>query len=117
MKTFRQTAFAICAVACLMSTHAAALEPIVPPLKTLQPYPASAGGVVQLRDRRDIVMPAPYRYRQCRISGARAQRIERYTSNPCLAADSVPGGICFERLGQNPQANPSALLNSWDAPC
>jgi hypothetical protein len=117
MKTFRQTAFAICAAASLTSTHAAALEPLVPSLQTLQLYPASAGGVVQLRDRRDIMMPAPHRYRQCRVSGARAQRMERYTSNPCLAADSVPGGICFERLRQDAQANPSALLNSWDVPC
>jgi hypothetical protein len=35
----------------------------------------------------------------CRISGEQALRIERSSSDPCLAADAAPGGACFDRLG------------------
>jgi|SRR5882672_3626725 len=36
---------------------------------------------------------------RCVISGEQAMRIERDTSDPCLAADAAPGGVCFDRLG------------------
>ena len=55
--------------------------------------------------------------RQCRISPARAERIERTTSDPCLAADSAPGGVCFEKLGQDQLADASVLLNLRGAHC
>ena len=37
---------------------------------------------------------------RCHVSGADVQRIERSTSDPCLASESVPGGVCFAHLGQ-----------------
>jgi hypothetical protein len=40
-----------------------------------------------------------YGHGRCAISGEQALRIERDTSNPCLAADASPGGACFDRLG------------------
>jgi hypothetical protein len=116
MRTLRQTSFAICAAISFAATPAAAFQPRVPSLQTLHGYPPPTGDVVQLYHGDSLVTP-PQRHQQCRISGARAQRIERNTSNPCLAADSVPGAICFERLGQSTPAYPPALLNSWDSPC
>ena len=37
---------------------------------------------------------------RCHLNGAKVQWIERNTSNPCLASESVPGGVCFAHLGQ-----------------
>jgi hypothetical protein len=49
-----------------------------------------------------------YRHGNCRVSGEQALRIERDTSNPCLAADS--GGACFYRLGLGALQSQRALL-------
>jgi hypothetical protein len=35
----------------------------------------------------------------CRINGEQAERFERRTSDPCLAANTSPGSECFDRLG------------------
>jgi hypothetical protein len=115
MRAIRQIFFAVCGVILLTSTGTTAFE--APSRKALRFYPSSTAGVVQLRDQSDIALSPPHRAWHCRVSGARAERIERNTSNPCLAADSTPGGVCFERLGQSTTTNPSALLDSWDAPC
>ena len=37
---------------------------------------------------------------RCHVNGADVQRVERSTSDPCLASETVPGGVCFARLGQ-----------------
>jgi hypothetical protein len=46
----------------------------------------------------------------CRISGEQALRIERNSSDPCLAADAAPGSICFDRLGLGALRSRRALL-------
>ena len=48
----------------------------------------------------DVTASTQFSLREnCRISGEQALRIERDASNPCLAADAAPGGVCFDRLG------------------
>jgi hypothetical protein len=41
----------------------------------------------------------PHLSGSCRINGEQAERFERRTSDPCLAANSSPGSVCFDRLG------------------
>jgi hypothetical protein len=50
----------------------------------------------------------------CRISGEQALRIERSSSDPCLAADAAPGGACFDRLGLGALRSQRALLPRED---
>jgi len=40
--------------------------------------------------------------------------MERTTADPCLAADSVPGGVCFERLGNDTPTDAPATLQLRD---
>ncbi|HEX4636948.1 MAG TPA: hypothetical protein VH189_12245 [Rhizomicrobium sp.] len=49
-------------------------------------------------------------HRHCAISGEQAMRIERDTSDPCLAADAAPGGACFGRLGLGKLQSERSLL-------
>jgi len=52
------------------------------------------------------------------VSGADVQRIERSTSDPCLASESVPGGVCFARLGQSLASTDSAdPPHNWQRHC
>jgi hypothetical protein len=105
---------AVCSAVWLISTSAMAVE-----------RPPSSWPQLQLPLRlpfsRDGLGPqgsfVPHHDQLCRMSGARADRVENRTSDPCLAADSVPGGICFERLGEDPLSSASALLNLRDAHC
>jgi hypothetical protein len=55
---------------------------------------------------------------RCHVSGADVQRIERSTSDPCLASESVPGGVCFARLGQSLASTDSAdPPHNWQRHC
>jgi hypothetical protein len=116
MRTLRPTFFAICGVISLVPTGAMAFDPRAPELQTLRAF-RNLSGVVRLHDRSDIAAPQPYWVGQCRISGARAQKIERRTSDPCLAADAAPGNVCFERLGQDTSADAPVTLDLGDTPC
>ena len=49
-------------------------------------------------------------HRSCHISSEQAMRVERDTSDPCVAADAAPGGACFDRLGLGALRSQRALL-------
>ena len=51
-----------------------------------------------------------YSHGRCAISGEQALRIERDTSDPCLAANASAGGACFDRLGLGVLQSQRALL-------
>jgi hypothetical protein len=54
----------------------------------------------------------------CAISGEQALRIERDTSDPCVAADASAGGACFDRLGLGAlHARRAVLPDDRDAHC
>ena len=54
----------------------------------------------------------------CPVTGAEAEAIERDTSDPCLAADSTPGGVCFERLGRiRPRSGTQVSLHAAREAC
>jgi hypothetical protein len=119
MPAYRQMLFAVGVMSVMMATSALAFQPL--PMM-LGGYPAPyraemtpSTRVMQSGNTNDIVVLQQGRH--CRISGAREQRIERTTSNPCLAADSAPDGICFERLGNSVPINGSAMLELWDSRC
>jgi hypothetical protein len=83
--------FTFCGSALLTAGAAMAVEPS-PPIRLQIPF---ANAFTQ-----DVTASAQFSLREnCRISGEQAMRIERDTSNPCLAADATPGGTCFDRLG------------------
>lgn len=46
-----------------------------------------------------VVVPRSDDHRDCRVSGEQGLRIGRETFDPCLTADAVAGGVCFDRLG------------------
>ena len=58
----------------------------------------------------DGAIPQDYGRKTCRISGEEGLRIERDVSDPCLAADAVAGGTCFDRLGLGALRARRALL-------
>jgi hypothetical protein len=45
------------------------------------------------------VIAQSYPQGTCHISGEQAEKMERRTTDPCLAADASPGNVCFDRLG------------------
>ena len=47
----------------------------------------------------DAAAPQSSSQGNCTINGEQGLRIERNTSDPCLAADASGGGACFDRLG------------------
>ena len=58
----------------------------------------------------DLSAPQSYNHEYCRITGEQGLRIERNSSNPCLAADGTAGGACFDRLGLGALRSQRALL-------
>jgi hypothetical protein len=83
--------FTLCGSALLTVGTAIAAEPS-PPIRLRIPF---ANAFTQ-----DVTASTQFSLREnCRISGEQAMRIDRDSSNPCLAADAAPGGACFDRLG------------------
>ena len=83
--------FTLCGSAFLTAGTAMAAEPS-PPIQLRIPF---ANAFTQ-----DVTASTQFSPREnCRIGSEQAMRIERDTSNPCLAADATPGGACFDRLG------------------
>jgi hypothetical protein len=83
--------FALCDLVLLTAGTAMAAESS-PPIRLQIPF---ANAFTQ-----DVTASTQFSLREnCRINGEQAMRIERDTSNPCLAADAAPGGACFDRLG------------------
>ena len=112
MRNFRWISFAVCGATILMSMDAGSAEPGVPLMKLHGFWPSE---IILFRAQNDFASPRP-RSAPCRISPAEAERIERTTADPCLAADAVPGGVCFERLGNDMPDNAPAALQ-LNAPC
>jgi hypothetical protein len=112
MRNFRWISFAICGAAILMSMDAGRAEPGAPLTKLLGFSPPE----IILFGARDDFAPPRSQSEPCRISPAESERIERTTADPCLAADAVPGGVCFERLGKDVPGNAPAALQ-LNAPC
>ena len=52
----------------------------------------------------------PFLHGNCRVNGEQAERIERRTSDPCLAADAAAGAVCFDRLGLGTLRSQRTLL-------
>ena len=112
MRNFRWISFAICGAAILMSMDTGSAEPGVP-LMMLHGF--SPPEIILFRAQNDFASPRS-QSESCRISPAEAERIERNTADPCLAADAVPGGVCFERLGNDILDSAPAALQ-LNAPC
>jgi hypothetical protein len=112
MRNFRWISFAICGAAILMSMHAGSAEPRAPLTKL---HGFSPSEIILFQAQNDFASPRPHS-EPCRISPTEAERIERNTADPCLAADAVPGGVCFERLGNDIPGNAPAALQ-LNAPC
>jgi hypothetical protein len=84
----------------LASTPVAAFEPQFEPRLVVQ-LPLGAS---------DALYPEQT-HKECHLNGADVERIDRGTTDPCLAANSVPGAVCFARLGQSPTSG-----DNFDAP-
>jgi hypothetical protein len=54
---------------------------------------------------------------RCHLNGGDVERIERSTSDPCLASESVPGGVCFARLGLDPVSADFDEPHDWQRHC
>src|SRR5579862_2845276 len=104
MRSFRQMSFAVCAAATLTTTGAAAFG---------LPSPSPGPLIVLFHDQSNFASSRRESV-PCRISPAQAERMERTTADPCLAADSVPGGVCFERLGNDTPTDAPATLQLRD---
>jgi hypothetical protein len=78
--------------AVLLTVGTAMAAEASPPVRLRIPF------VTALTEDHTTLDPA-YSHGHCAISGEQALRIERDTSDPCLAAEASPGGACFDRLG------------------
>jgi hypothetical protein len=83
--------FGLWGVVVLLTARTAMAAEASPPVRLRIPF------VTALTD--DSTFDLAYGHGHCAISGEQALRIERDTSNPCLAADASPVGACFDRLG------------------
>ena len=112
MRMFPKLSLALCGATILMSTDTGAAEPSAP-ARELRGVLSSE--IILFREKNDFASPRP-RSEPCRMSPAEAERLERTTADPCLAADALPGGVCFARLGNDVPGNAPAALQ-WDATC